>query len=266
MTDAGIVYLVGAGPGDPDLLTVKARKIFDEVDVVVYDRLVSDEIMELVPVGTSRINVGKQPRFHPVPQNEINSLLVSLAKEGRRVMRLKGGDPFLFGRGSEEAAYLYDNDVPFHVIPGVTSASACAASVGLPLTQRGYANGVRFVTGHCSVENELDWDWKGMSDPNTTLVVYMGVTNLPQICVRLISNGLPPTTAIAAINNGTRPDQTCLVSTLGEISGDLAKKELDGPVLFIIGRVVELTKALGFDYTENTTINVDGDQEERERA
>ncbi len=250
MTETGKVYLVGAGPGDPDLLTIKARKIFDQVEVVVYDRLVSDEIMDLVPTGTSRINVGKQPRFHPVPQEDINDILVNLAREGRSVMRLKGGDPFLFGRGSEEASHLHANGVSFEVIPGVTSASACAAAIGLPLTHRGYATGARFITGHCSADSELDWDWKGLSDPNTTLVVYMGVTNLAQITLRLIENGLSASTPIAAVNNGTRPNQRCLISTLGEISKDLTELEFSGPVLFIIGRVVELTKALGFDHEQ----------------
>ncbi len=262
MTETGKVYLVGAGPGDPDLLTIKAHKLFDQVDVVVYDRLVSDEIMNLVPAGTSCISVGKQPRFHPVPQEQINDILVSLAAEGQRVMRLKGGDPFLFGRGSEEAAYLHANNIPFEVIPGVTSASACAAAVGLPLTHRGYATGARFITGHCSDDNDLDWDWKGLSDPNTTLVVYMGVANLIQICTRLTENGLAESTPVAAINNGTRPDQRCLISSLGAITGDVAKCNFSGPVLFVIGRVVELTKALGFEHER-----ISGDLvEERESA
>jgi uroporphyrin-III C-methyltransferase len=262
VTESGKVYLVGAGPGDPDLLTIKAHKIFDQVDVVVYDRLVSDEIMDMVPTGISRINVGKQPRFHPVPQDDINDILVNLAKEGRNVMRLKGGDPFLFGRGSEEAAHLYANNVAFEVIPGVTSASACAASIGLPLTHRGYATGARFITGHCSADSELDWDWKGLSDPNTTLVVYMGVTNLVQITARLMENGLSVETPIAAVNNGTRPNQRCMISNLGNISRDMAECDFSGPVLFIIGRVVELTKALGFDHEQ---ISLDS-AEERESA
>ena len=251
MTETGTVYLVGAGPGDPDLLTIKARKIFDQVGVVVYDRLVSEEIMALVPTGISRINVGKQPSFHPVPQQDINEILVSLAKEGRNVMRLKGGDPFMFGRGSEEAAHLHANGIAFEVVPGVTSASACAAAIGLPLTHRGYATGARFITGQCSADSDLDWDWKGLSDPNTTLVVYMGAANLAQIVRRLAENGLPVSTPVAAINNGTRPDQRCLVSSLGDIADDLSGQNFNGPVLFIIGRVVELTKSLGYDHGQN---------------
>jgi uroporphyrin-III C-methyltransferase len=174
----GIVYLVGAGPGDPELLTLKARRLLDEADVVVYDRLVSDDILALIPVGTAKISVGKQPRSHPVPQPEINALLARLASTGRTVVRLKGGDPFMFGRGSEEAAYLIEQGIAFSVVPGVTSASGCAAAVGLPLTHRGLATGVRFITGHCREDLELDLDWRGLADPNTTLVIYMGRTNV----------------------------------------------------------------------------------------
>jgi len=245
MSDKAVVYLVGAGPGDPDLLTLKARRLLDKADVVVYDRLVSAEIMALVPKGTARINVGKQPKCHPVPQEEINALLVSLARDGRRIVRLKGGDPYLFGRGSEEAAHLHSRGVHYEVVPGVTSASGCAASAGLPLTHRGLASSVRFVTGHCRGDVDLDLDWKGLADPDTTLVVYMGMANLPQIAVRLIANGLPSNTPVAAISNGTRPNQRRIISTLGDIPGVAAEADFDGPVLFVIGRVVELVDALG---------------------
>ncbi|MGF1640976.1 MAG: uroporphyrinogen-III C-methyltransferase [Rhodospirillales bacterium] len=243
--DAAVVYLVGAGPGDPELLTLKARRLLDEADVVVYDRLVSDEIMALLPAGTPRISVGKQPKCHPVPQSDINRLLVSLARDGRKVVRLKGGDPFLFGRGSEEAAHLHDHGIRYEVVPGVTSASGCAAAVGLPLTHRGLASGVRFLTGHCRNDIDLDLDWRGLSDPDTTLVLYMGMANLPQIAVRLIAHGLPDTTPVAAVCNGTRPDQRHAISTLGEVASVAAAARFDGPVLFIIGRVVELAAALG---------------------
>ncbi len=204
MPKPAAVYLVGAGPGDPDLLTLKARRLLDEADVVVYDRLVSNEILALVPAGTARIRVGKQPRCHPVPQAEINELLVRLASTGRTVVRLKGGDPFLFGRGSEEAAYLSAQGIRFQVVPGVTSASGCSAAVGIPLTHRGLASGVRFVTGHCRDNVDLDLDWRGLADPETTVVVYMGTANIPQIAIRLINHGLPATTPAAAIANGTR--------------------------------------------------------------
>jgi len=239
------VYLVGAGPGDPDLLTVKARRLLDEADVVVYDRLVSDEIMGLIPPGTPRISVGKQPKCHPVPQSEINSLLVSLARDGRKIVRLKGGDPFLFGRGSEEAACLHRHGVRYHVVPGVTSASGCAAAIGLPLTHRGLASGVRYVTGHCRNDIELDLDWRGLADPDTTLVIYMGMANIPQIAVRLIANGLTESTPVAAISDGTRPNQRHVISTLGEIASAAAAARFQGPILFIVGRVIELAETLG---------------------
>ncbi|MDG4602645.1 MAG: uroporphyrinogen-III C-methyltransferase [Defluviicoccus sp.] len=239
----GIVYLVGAGPGDPELLTVRAQRLLREADVVVYDRLVSAAILALIPPGTARISVGKQPRSHPVPQGEINNLLVRLAESGRMVVRLKGGDPFLFGRGSEEAEHLVAHGLRFEVVPGVTSASGCAAAIGVPLTHRGLASSVRLITGHCRDDLELDLDWRGLADPDTTLVVYMGMANIAQIAVRLISNGLSEATPVAAVCNGTRPDQHCVISTLGEISAAVAG--LDGPTLFFVGRVVELGAVLG---------------------
>lgn len=251
MSDKGVVHLVGAGPGDPDLLTIKARRLIEGAEVVVYDRLVSDEIMALIPAGTARINVGKQPRCRPVPQDEINRLLVGLANDGRCVVRLKGGDPFLFGRGGEEAMYLRDNGIRYEVVPGVTSASGCAASLGLPLTHRGHASGVRYVTGHLRDDADLELDWNGLADPDTTLVIYMGLANMPQIAVRLIANGLPPSTGAIAICNGTRPDQRHVVSTLGEVARRVAETGWDGPVLFIVGRVVDLCGALGIDGWED---------------
>jgi uroporphyrin-III C-methyltransferase len=244
-----LVYLVGAGPGDPELLTIRARRLLDEADVVVYDRLVSDDILALVPVGTPRISVGKQPHSHPVPQEEINHLLVRLARDGRTVVRLKGGDPYLFGRGSEEAAALHAHGVRHVVVPGVTSASGCAASVGLPLTHRGLASGVRFVTGHCRNDFDLDLDWRGLADPDTTLVVYMGVANMPQIAIRLMSHGLPETTPAAAICNGTRRNQRHVISTLGQIADVTSEAGFDGPVLFIIGQVITLAAVLGLPAT-----------------
>lgn len=238
----GFVYLVGAGPGDPELLTVRAQRLLREADVVVYDRLVSDAILALIPSGTARISVGKQPRSHPVPQHEINNLLVRLAASGRTVVRLKGGDPFLFGRGSEEALHLIQHGLRYEVVPGVTSASGCASALGVPLTHRGLASSVRFITGHCREDKELDLDWRGLADPDTTLVIYMGMANIAQIAVRLISNGLSEATPVAAVCNGTRPDQRCIISTLGEISAAVA--DLDGPTLFFVGRVVDLVPAL----------------------
>ena len=242
-----VVHLVGAGPGDPELLTLKALRLIESADVVVYDRLVSPEIMELVPEGASRINVGKQPNCHPVPQEEINQLLASLAKPGRMVVRLKGGDPFLFGRGSEEAAYLFERGIDYKVVPGVTSASGCAASVGLPLTHRGLARGVRFVTGHCREDAPLDFDWRGLADPETTLVIYMGRANMAQIAVRLIAEGLAASTPVMAVCNGTQPNERHVIAGLGEISSAVADADLDGPVLFVVGQVASLAKELGIE-------------------
>lgn len=259
MHNNGIVYLVGAGPGDPELLTLKARRLLDEAEVVVYDRLVSNDILALIPKGTARISVGKQPKSHPVPQQEINALLVSLARGGRRVVRLKGGDPFLFGRGSEEAAHLSEHGVAFEVVPGITSASGCAAAFGLPLTHRGLASGVRFITGHCRDDMALDLDWPGLADSNTTLVIYMGVANIPSIVVRLISHGLPETTPAAAICNGTRLGQRCLVTTLGELPTMTSNAGFDGPVLFYIGRVVEMIDVLRVNTAAPDSVRTTGD-------
>lgn len=240
MSGGGIVYLVGAGPGDPDLLTLKARRLLDQADVVVYDRLISDEILALVPLGTPKFNVGKQPHRHPVPQDEINALLVRLADEGRTVVRLKGGDPFLFGRGSEEADYLSRRGVRCVVVPGVTSASGCAAAIGVPLTHRGLSNGVRFVTGHCRDDLDLDLDWRGLADPGTTLVVHMGMANIAMIADKLIEHGLPASTPAVAIACGTTRRQRHVRAPLRAIATKAAG--LAGPVLFIIGRTVAHAK------------------------
>lgn len=240
MSGGGIVYLVGAGPGDPDLLTLKARRLLDRADVVVYDRLVSNEIVALVLPGTPKFNVGKQPHHHPVPQDEINALLAHLAGEGRMVVRLKGGDPFLFGRGSEEAEYLDRRGVRCVVVPGVMSASGCAAAIGVPLTHRGLANGVRFVTGHCRDDRDLDLDWRGLADPDTTLIVHMGMANIAMIADKLIAHGLPASTPAAAIANGTTGRQRHVLAPLGAIAAKAAG--LAGPVLFIIGRTVAHAK------------------------
>jgi len=238
------VYLVGAGPGDPDLLTVKALRLLQVADVVVYDRLVSPEILTLIPAGASRIDVGKQPNRHPVPQDEINQLLVRSARTGRTTVRLKGGDPFTFGRGSEEALALAAEAVPYEVVPGITSASGCAAAAGFPLTHRGLATGVRFVTGHCRNDIDLDLDWQGLADTDTTLVIYMGRANIAVISERLMAHGLPADLPVATIFNGTTPRQQVRLSTLGDIASDMAVCRLAGPALFVVGRVVTLAGML----------------------
>lgn len=246
MTDDMRVYLVGAGPGDPDLLTVKALRLLQTADVVVYDRLVSPEILSLIPTGVTRIAVGKMPGHHCVPQENINELLASLAAPGRIVVRLKGGDPYIFGRGSEEALYLLRRGVGFEVVPGITAAAACSAYAGIPLTHRGLARGVRFVTGHFKDNETLELDWDGLADPETTLVVYMGLAHARQISERLIAAGLPADTPAAAVQEGTTPRQRRVVSTLGELATAAEAAGLSSPVILIIGRVVELADALNW--------------------
>lgn len=243
------VYLVGAGPGDPGLLTVKARDLLEQADVVVYDRLVSKEILDLVPAGAARINVGKQPHCHPVPQDEINNLLVSLARDGRCVVRLKGGDPFMFGRGSEEALHLKHHGIDFEIIPGVTAATGCSAYVGVPLTHRGLATSVRYITGHCRDDHELDLDWRGLADEDTTLVVYMGAASMAHIAVRLIRYGLPSSTPVMAVSQGTTRHQRQVASTLGEVADAVADADLPSPIMFIVGRVVTLADDLAREAT-----------------
>lgn len=244
ITSLSKVYLVGAGPGDPGLLTVRAAEVLRAADVVVYDRLVSREILDLAPSGAARINVGKQPHCHRVPQEEINDLLVSMARDGRHVVRLKGGDPYMFGRGSEEALHLLARGVEFEIVPGVTAATGCAAAVGVPLTHRGLATSVRYITGHCQGDKELNLDWRGLADSNTTLVIYMGAASMAEIAVRLICNGLASETPVMAISQGTTRRQRKVLSTLGQVADDVANAGLPSPVLFIVGRVVDLAQHL----------------------
>ena len=236
----GKVILIGAGPGDPDLLTVKALRIIQSADVVVFDRLVSPEIIALVPPGTRRIDVGKMPGFHTVPQEVINELLVDLAGQGLTVARLKGGDPLIFGRGSEEAAELRDAGIEVCYIPGITAAQGVAASTGVPLTHRGLATGVRYVTGHRARDASLDLDWVSLASEQTTLVVYMGAANIAEISTELMRHGLPETLPVMAVASATTPRETRLVSTLDCIAADVALADLPAPVLFVIGHVVSL--------------------------
>jgi uroporphyrin-III C-methyltransferase/precorrin-2 dehydrogenase/sirohydrochlorin ferrochelatase/uroporphyrin-III C-methyltransferase len=238
------VYLVGAGPGDPDLLTVKALRLIQSADAVVYDRLVSDEILALIPAGVTRIYAGKAPGQHHMPQERINDLLVQLGRGGYRVVRLKGGDPFIFGRGSEEASTLARHQIPFEVVPGITAAAACAAYAGIPLSHRGLASDIHFVTGHCRENQPLDLDWKRLADPQATLAVYMGLANLPQLCRELEAAGLPADTAVAAIENGTTRRQRRLLSRLGDLPQAAKEFALRSPSMLVIGRVVELAEVL----------------------
>ena len=239
-TSHGKVFLIGAGPGDPDLLTVKALRLVQGADVVVFDRLVSPEIMALIPEGTRLIDVGKAAGHHSVPQERINALLIELARAGQRIVRLKGGDPLIFGRGSEEAAELAAAGVAFEYVPGITSAQGAAASTGVPLTHRGLASGVRYVTGHRAHDARLDLDWASLADPDTTLVVYMGAANIAEIAFELMRHKLPAHMPVMAVSAATTPRETRIVSTLGGIAADIATAAPEAPVLFIIGRVVSL--------------------------
>jgi len=242
----GRVYLVGAGPGDPDLLTVKAHRLIREAEVVVYDRLVGQGIVDLIPQRAERVFVGKAPRRHTMPQHEINALLVSLALTGRSVVRLKGGDPYVFGRGSEEALELAEHGIPFEIVPGVTAATGCGAYAGIPLTHRGLATSVRFVTGHGKDDEALEHNWASMADPNTTLVLYMALMNLTEIRAKLIEAGMDPATPAAVVSGGTTERQIVRTGTLGDLPERLAGAELPPPCLIIIGRVVSLAPQLGW--------------------
>jgi len=244
-TPPGRGYLVGAGPGDPELVTVKAMRLIAGAAVVVHDRLVSDEILELVPADARRIFVGKTPNCHHMAQQEINNLLISLAYAGHDVVRLKGGDPYIFGRGGEEAEALRAHGVPVEIVPGITAAAGCAAAIGVPLTHRDCATGVRFVTGHRRKGVPLDLNWASLADPDTTLVVYMGLGNFSEIAEGLIGAGLSPETPVAAIASGSTPDQRVCSGTLGEWRRGLPDPTMHSPVLFIIGKVVALADRPG---------------------
>jgi uroporphyrin-III C-methyltransferase len=236
----GKVVLVGAGPGDPDLLTLKALKAIEAAEVVVYDRLVPAEVLALIPKGTARIDVGKQSGYHPIPQEEINALLVRLAGGGRLVVRLKGGDPFIFGRGFEEALALEKAGIACEVVPGITAAQGCAASLRVPLTHRGLATGVRYLTGHSRADLPLDLDWKGLADRDTTLVIYMGLANIEAIALDLIEHGLSPDTPALAVCQGTTPRERRVCAVLADLPAVAKSAGFDGPVLFIIGQVAAM--------------------------
>ncbi len=239
----GKVWLVGAGPGDPDLLTLKALRLIQQADVVIHDRLVSQAIMDLIPNTTRRIYVGKARSEHAVPQEDINRLLLDEANAGHKVLRLKGGDPFIFGRGGEELELLAEAGIAFEVVPGITAASGCAAYAGIPLTHRDYAQSVRFITGHLKNDG-VNLHWPELMDPTQTLVFYMGLVGLKAICEQLIAHGRNPLTPVALIEKGTTPQQRVVIATLATISERVLTEKVSAPTLTIIGDVVQLHTAL----------------------
>lgn len=241
---AGEVAIVGAGPGDPGLLTLRALMLIQQADAIVYDRLVSPQIMELVNPGAERIHVGKASGCHYVAQEDTNELLVQLAIKQRRVVRLKGGDPYIFGRGGEEAEFLVDNDIDFLVVPGITSAAGCSSYCGIPLTHRDYAQSVTFVTGHRKADNALDLNWKVLSAPNQTCVFYMGLHNAPTIVRELIANGRSGDCPVALIERGTTPQQHMAVTTLKGLEETIKMEGFQPPTLIIVGEVVQLAEKL----------------------
>jgi uroporphyrin-III C-methyltransferase/precorrin-2 dehydrogenase/sirohydrochlorin ferrochelatase len=242
---SGEVYLIGAGPGDPGLLTLRAFRLIQQADVILHDRLVSKEILALARPETELVYVGKQRSFHAVPQQEINQLLMDYAKQGKRVARLKGGDPFIFGRGGEEIAKLAENHIPFQVIPGITAASGCAAYAGIPLTHRDHAQSVRFVAGQLK-DGAVDLPWQELAVPGQTLVFYMGLNGLPTICEQLINHGAASDLPAALIERGTTADQRIHIGTLATLASTIKEKEVHSPTLLIVGSVVSLHQQLAW--------------------
>lgn len=241
----GEVYLVGGGPGDPDLLTFRALRLMQRADVVVYDRLIGSPILELVRRDAERIYVGKQRNEHTMQQEDISRLLVSLAKQGKRVLRLKGGDPFIFGRGGEEIEELADHGVPFQIVPGVTAAAGCASFAGIPLTHRDHAQACVFVTGHTKT-GRLSLDFSALLQPQQTVVIYMGLAYLGDLMRDFLDHGADPAMPVAVVENGTRPNQKVVTGSIADIAIKVASEQVKGPALTIIGTVVTLRDKLAW--------------------
>lgn len=248
----GEVYLVGAGPGDAELLTLKALRLMQQADVIIYDRLVSQPILDLCRRDAQKIYVGKARCQHTVPQQDINQLLVDYAQQGKRVCRLKGGDPFIFGRGGEEIQHLMQYHIPFQIVPGITAASGCSAYAGIPLTHRDYAQSVRFLTGHLK-EGSPELPWQELIYENQTLVLYMGLVGLEQICQKLIAHGQRADMPIALISKGTTPEQKIVIGTLADIADKVTQQQIKAPTLIIIGEVVKLHQQLNWQHSHDTT-------------
>jgi uroporphyrin-III C-methyltransferase/precorrin-2 dehydrogenase/sirohydrochlorin ferrochelatase len=241
----GEVYLVGAGPGNPDLLTFRALRLMQKADVVVHDHLVGEGVLDLVRRDAQLIYAGKESNNHALPQQEINALLIRLAREGKCVVRLKGGDPFVFGRGGEELEALADAGIAFEVVPGITAACGVSSYAGIPLTHRDYAQSVTFVTGHLK-DGSVDLDWEALARPHQTVVIYMGVGALPQICDRLVAHGMAPTLPAAVVERGTTSGQRVVTATVGTLAREVTRAAIAPPALAIIGEVVRLRERLNW--------------------
>lgn len=241
----GEVYLVGAGPGDPDLLTFRALRLLQQAEVIIYDRLVSEEILDLARRDADLVYVGKERDKHTLPQEDINQMLVRVAKKGKRVLRLKGGDPFIFGRGGEEIETLMEEGIPFQVVPGVTAAAGAASYAGIPLTHRDYAQSALFVTGHLK-DGTMNLNWNALVQPRQTVVVYMGLLGVNTLCTKLIENGMNPATPIALVQQATTMNQRVLIATLDSMPKKLETEAVKPPTLIIVGEVVQLHEKLAW--------------------
>ena len=261
----GEVYLVGGGPGDPDLLTFRALRLMQQADVVVYDRLVSQEVLDLVRRDAQRVYAGKERDKHVLPQESINQLLVRLAREGKRVVRLKGGDPFIFGRGGEEIQTLAAEGIPFQVVPGITAAAGCASYAGIPLTHRDYAQSVVFVTGHLQ-DGTVDLNWPALAQPQQTVVFYMGLHGVAAICKQLKQHGMPAQTPAALVQQGTTPQQRVLVGNLDTLADIVRKADVKPPTLIIVGDVVQLQEKLAWFEPRGADVPSDAQQAARKDA
>lgn len=254
-SDVGEVYLVGGGPGDPDLLTFRALRLMQQADVIVHDRLVSKEVLDLSRRDAERIYVGKERDKHAVPQEDINHLLVRLAKEGKRVCRLKGGDPFIFGRGGEEIDTLAEEGIPFQVVPGITAAAGASSYTGIPLTHRDYSQSVVFATGHLK-DGSVNLNWPALAQPNQTVVFYMGLVGISSICAQLIEHGMPADTPIALVQKATTPEQRLFTGELATMPEVVERENIKAPTLIIVGNVIKLHDRLNW-YDESSYWVVD---------
>ncbi len=243
--EPGRVYLVGAGPGDPDLLTLRAARLLAQADVVVYDNLVSPDVMDLVAPSAQRIYAGKQRDHHSMPQEAINALLLRLARQGRHVVRLKGGDPFIFGRGGEEMQVLAEAGIAVEVVPGITAACGVSCYAGIPLTHRDYAQACVFVTGHLQ-DGSAGLDWAALARPRQTLVIYMGLGALDEICTQLVAHGMSAEMPAAVVEKGTTLDQRVVTGDLRNLASRVAASGLESPCLIIVGEVVRLRESLAW--------------------